>query len=138
MAILTVETTVKVPAKKAWELWTNPKHIKNWYFASDDWHAPYADNNICVNGLFKTTMSSKDNSISFDFEGVYTIVEKYEAIHYTISGDDGRNVIVLFLEDGNTTKITESFESENENPLELQKQGWQAILNNFKRYAEGQ
>ena len=137
MAILTVETTVKVPVKKVWELWTNPKHIKNWYFASDDWHAPYADNNVCVNGLFKTTMSSKDNSMSFDFEGVYTIVEKHEAIHYSISGD-GRNVIVLFLENGNTTTITESFESENENPLEMQKQGWQAILNNFKLYAEKQ
>ncbi len=137
MAILTVETTIKAPVKKIWELWTHPKHIKNWYFASDDWHAPFAENNVCVKGFFKTTMSAKDGSASFDFEGVYTLVEKYEAIHYSIEGD-GRNVIVLFLDNGTSTTVVESFESENENPIAMQKQGWQAILNNFKRYAEAQ
>ena len=136
MAILTVETTVKANVKKVWDCWTHPKHIKNWYFASDDWYVPYADNNVCVKGLFKTTMSSKDKTMSFDLEGVYTEVQKNESIHFTL--EDGRNVIVLFLENGDSTTVTESFESENQNPLEMQKQGWQAILNNFKKYVETQ
>lgn len=131
---ITVEATVNSPAEKVWKLWTDPGHITGWCHASDDWHAPYAENDIRTGGKFKTTMSAKDGSTSFDFEGVYTNVEKYKLIEYTLLDD--RKVKVTFSGNGNETKITETFEAENIYPHEMQKQGWQAILNNFKSYAE--
>jgi len=131
---ITVETTVDAPVEKVWQSWTEPQHITKWCQASDDWHAPYADNDVRVGGKFSTTMAAKDGSFSFDFGGEYTAVEKNKLIAYTLG--DGRKVKVLFSADGSKTHIEESFEPESTNSLEMQQGGWQAILNNFKKYTE--
>ena len=131
---ITVETLVNQPVEKVWEYWTGPEHITKWCQASDDWHAPHAENDLRLDGKFKTTMAAKDGSSSFDFEGVYTDIKLYERIEYMIT--DGRIVNISFLSDGFKTKITETFEAEDINAKELQREGWQAILDNFKKYAE--
>ncbi len=131
---ITVEATVHAPVEKVWEYWTEPKHITNWCNASDDWHAPSAENDLRVDGKFKTNMAAKDGSISFDFEGVYINVQKYKTIEYTLA--DGRKVSITFLSEGDQTKIVETFDPENINPAEMQRGGWQAIIDNFKKYTE--
>jgi uncharacterized protein YndB with AHSA1/START domain len=132
---ITVSATVNAPVSKVWEFWSEPAHITQWTNASDDWHAPYADNDLRKDGKFKTTMAAKDGSMSFDFEGVYSNVIVNELIEYGMA--DGRKVSVTFKGDGETTEIIETFDAENTNPVEMQKGGWQAILNNFKKYVEG-
>lgn len=131
---ITVETTIKAPVEKIWSFWTEPKHITHWCNASDDWHAPYAENDLKVHGKFKTKMAAKDGSAGFDFGGVYTKVLKNKAIEYIM--EDGRKVEINFADHGTETKVVETFEMESENSYELQKGGWQAILDNFKRYSE--
>jgi uncharacterized protein YndB with AHSA1/START domain len=131
---ITVQTTVKAPVSKVWKLWSEPEHIQNWCNASDDWHAPYAENDLQEGKTFKTTMAAKDGSMSFDFGGVYTKVDPLKKIAYTMG--DGRKVEVTFTEKGNETEIVETFEPESTNPEEMQRGGWQAILNNFKTYTE--
>src|SRR5687768_10277339 len=131
---ITVEATVKAPVEKVWKAWSEPQHITKWCAASDDWHAPYAENDLRKDGKFKTTMAAKDGSFSFDFEGVYTKVEPNKTIEYTMS--DGRTVQVHFSSDGHSTKIKETFDAETENPVDMQRQGWQAILDNFRNYTE--
>jgi uncharacterized protein YndB with AHSA1/START domain len=131
---ITVETLVKAPIAKVWELWTEPVHIVNWAFASDDWEAPHAENDTREKGRFKTVMASKDKSSSFDFAGTYTAVAEKQLIEYDI--DDGRHVKVEFEDTPDGVKITETFEPEHENSEQMQKKGWQAILDNFKKYAE--
>ncbi len=133
-ATITVLTVVKTPIEKVWEFWTKPKDIVHWAYASDDWEAPAAENDLRVGGKFTTTMAAKDKSASFDFTGVYTIIKEQELIEYDI--DDGRHVKVEFTELPEGVKITETFEPENENPEKMQRSGWQAILDNFKKYAE--
>jgi len=132
--VITVETTVKAPVKDIWRYWTEPNHITKWYFASDEWHAPAAENDLHVRGKFRTRMEAKDGSSGFDFTGVYTWIEKLEAIEYSII--DGRKVKIYFTEQGPETKVVESFEAESKNSYELQKGGWQAILDNFRKYSE--
>jgi uncharacterized protein YndB with AHSA1/START domain len=131
---ITIQATVNAPIEKVWTYWNEPEHITQWAFASDDWHAPKADNDLRVDGKFSTTMAAKDGSFSFDFEGVYTKVEKHSAIEYTIA--DGRKVTINFTAEGNQTKIVETFDAETENPEDMQRDGWQAILNNFRKYTE--
>jgi len=131
---ITVETVVKAPIDKTWSYWTEPKHITRWCFASDDWHAPHAENDLHVRGKFRTTMSAKDGSAGFDFEGVYTKIERLKTIEYVIA--DGRKVRISFSDLGSQTKVVESFDPEDENPPEMQKGGWQAILDNFRIYSE--
>lgn len=133
---ITVETTVKSPIEKVWRFWNEPKHITKWCQASDDWHAPYADNDLRTGGKFKTTMAAKDGSFSFDLEGVYTNVQEHKLIEYTMIGDDQRKVKIAFSGNDKETKVTETFDPENINSIELQRGGWQAILNNFKKYTE--
>jgi uncharacterized protein YndB with AHSA1/START domain len=133
---ITVEAVVKAPLEKVWSCWTEPKHITRWCQASDDWHAPYAENDIRTGGKFKTTMAAKNGSMSFDFEGVYDNVQAYKLIEYSIA--DGRKVKIAFSAAGNDTKVVETFDAESENPIDLQRDGWQAILNNFKKYTEAQ
>jgi uncharacterized protein YndB with AHSA1/START domain len=133
---LHISAIVHSSPETVWEYWNNPEHIKNWAFASDDWHAPAATNDIRENGSFKTTMAAKDGSASFDFEGTYTKVIPNQAIEYAMP--DGRKVAITFTEKPEGTLIEESFDPENENPLEMQQQGWQSILNNFKKYLESQ
>jgi len=131
---ITVEATINAPVEKVWKYWNEPQHITKWCSASDDWHAPFAENDLRKDGTFKTTMAAKDGSFSFDFGGIYTNVEKHKRIEYTMG--DGRTVKVTCTPAGNATKIVETFEAETENSLEMQKDGWQAILNNFKKYVE--
>lgn len=132
--MITVETTINSSIEKVWDCFTNPIHITNWYFASSDWHAPAANNDLQIGGKFSTTMAAKDGSFSFDFEGIYTQIIHHKEIAYTLL--DNRKVIILFETIDNKVKITESFDPETKNSLELQKAGWQAILNNFKKYVE--
>jgi uncharacterized protein YndB with AHSA1/START domain len=131
---ITVEAVVKAPLEKVWAYWSEPKHITQWCQASPDWHAPYADNDLRTDGKFKTTMAAKDGSFSFDFEGVYTNVQPQKLIAYDMG--DGRKVRISFSSNGNETKVTETFDPESQNPVEMQRDGWQAILNNFKNYTE--
>lgn len=132
--MITVETNIKTTIQKVWEYFTIPMHIKNWYNASADWHAPYAENNLEINGKFTTTMAAKDGSFSFDFAGAYTNIVVHKLIEYTLN--DGRKVSIIFAKDENSTNIIETFEPETENSIELQQSGWQAILDNFKNYVE--
>jgi uncharacterized protein YndB with AHSA1/START domain len=131
---ITVETRVQGSVPGVWELWTVPEHIVQWNSASDDWHTPRAENDLRVGGKFRYRMESMDGSAGFDFEGEYTEVKTLERIAYTIG--DGRKVIVTFLPTGADTHVVESFEAEHSNPPDMQRGGWQAILDNFKRYAE--
>ncbi|SEI44888.1 Uncharacterized conserved protein YndB, AHSA1/START domain [Dyadobacter koreensis] len=131
---ITVQSLINAPTKKVWEFWTEPQHITQWTFASDDWHAPYAENDLRIDGKFKTTMAARDGSVSFDFEGIYTDVQTYKLIEYVLG--DGRKVSISFESEDNVTKVTETFDPEMENSIELQQSGWQAILDNFKKYTE--
>ncbi|MEH7393076.1 SRPBCC family protein [Bacillus sp. JJ1474] len=131
---ITVETTVQAPVEKVWEYWTEPIHITKWNFASDDWHSPFAENDLRVGGKFISRMEAKDGSFGFDFSGVYDEIKLYEVIAYTM--EDGRKVKITFNDRGNETEVIETFDAEASNSIELQQQGWQAILNNFKKYIE--
>jgi uncharacterized protein YndB with AHSA1/START domain len=131
---LTVKATVQAPVEKVWECWTDPKHIVKWNHASDDWHSPYAQNDLRVGGNFLTRMEAKDESHGFDFSGVYDEVQPHKAISYVMG--DGRKVKTVFNGQGNFTEITETFDAEGVYPIEQQQSGWQAILDNFKKYAE--
>jgi len=133
---VTVAVFVSAPIEKIWERWTEPKHIMRWCFASDDWCAPRAENDLQVGGIFRTRMEVKDGSVGFDFEGTYTTMEKNKKLEYVLAGDDARKVSIEFVEQGDGYKVVEVFEAEAENSLEMQKNGWQAILDNFKKYAE--
>lgn len=132
--VITVETIVNAPIAKVWDCWTLPQHITNWNYASDDWHTPVAENDLRVGGRFMSRMEAKDGSMGFDFFGFYDEVITHKYIAYTLG--DNRKVNVTFTDMGNHSKVVECFEAENENPLELQQGGWQAILNNFKKYTE--
>lgn len=125
-----IQTLVKAPIKKVWTYWTTPKHIMEWNNASPDWHTPKATNDLTVGGKFSYTMAAKDGSMSFDFGGVYDEIIPSQKIAYTL--EDNRKVEIFFEELENKVQITEVFEAETQNTLELQQQGWQAILDNFK------
>lgn len=134
VVVITVEASINASLTKVWECWTSSNHITNWCFASDDWHSPAAENDLKVGGVFSTRMEAKDGSFGFDFGGTYTDVETNKKISYTLG--DGRKVQILFESDGPFVKVIESFEAEQVNPADMQKTGWQAILNNFKTYTE--
>jgi uncharacterized protein YndB with AHSA1/START domain len=132
--VITIESTIQAPVAKVWDYWNQPEHIKQWAFASDDWHAPKAENDLRTGGKFSTTMAAKDGSFSFDFGGEYTEVKEHKLIEYTLG--DGRKVSILFSTIGDATKIIETFEAEDENPVDMQRAGWQTILDNFKKHTE--
>jgi uncharacterized protein YndB with AHSA1/START domain len=132
--MITVETTVNAPVEKVWKFWTGPEHITQWNNASDDWHTPSAKNDLRVGGQFTCRMEAKDGSMGFDFWGIYDEVKTNELIAYTMG--DGRKANIIFTPQGNATKLVETFEAETENSIELQRGGWQAILDNFKKYTE--
>lgn len=131
---ITVEATIKAPISKVWEYWNKPEHIVKWAFAQDDWEAPAAENDLRVGGMFTTTMAAKDKSASFDFAGTYTTVTEHERIEYDMT--DGRHVKIEFTQLPDGVNVVETFDPESENSEEKQKEGWQAILNNFKKYVE--
>jgi uncharacterized protein YndB with AHSA1/START domain len=130
---ITIQTIVNSPITKVWEYWNKPDHIMKWAFASDDWEAPESENDLRVGGNFKTVMAAKDKSTSFDFEGTYTEVKEHELIEYDFGN---RHVKIEFIQLLEGVKIIETFDPENENSEELQRNGWQAILDNFKKYIE--
>jgi uncharacterized protein YndB with AHSA1/START domain len=134
MKPITVSTTVNAPIEKVWDYWTNPEHIMKWAFASDDWEAPAAENDLREGGRFKTTMAAKDKSASFDFTGTYDAIKQHALIEYTI--DDKRRVKVTFEQTPEGVKVTETFDPESVNPEEMQRGGWQSILDNFKKHVE--
>lgn len=131
---ITIQTVVKAPIEKVWECWNKPEHITGWAFASDDWEAPSSENDLRVGGKFKTRMQAKDGSSGFDFTGIYTAVRENELIEYDM--DDGRHVKSEFKETPDGVQITTTFDPETENPEEMQRSGWQTILDNFKKYVE--
>ena len=131
---ITVTALISAPVEKVWDYWTDPKHIVSWNNASDDWHSPRAENDLRPGGKFLARMEAKDGSYGFDFEGIYDEVKPLQRIVYTLG--DGREVRILFEKAGSGSKVTETFEAEQTNSAELQQQGWQAILDNFKNYVE--
>ncbi len=132
---VTVQVTVQADIDTVWKYWTDPEHVMRWNQASDDWECPEAHNDLVKGGKFAYTMSAKDKSSSFVFGGTYTKIDPLKVIEYTIEG--GRKVSVVFAEVEGGVSITETFETENENSEELQRTGWQAILDSFKWYVEG-
>lgn len=131
---ITVETVVGVPVETVWEYWTEPRHITQWSHASDDWHTPYAENDLKAGGKFLSRMEAKDGSFGFDFGGVYDEVITHHTIAYTLG--DGRKVRISFTPQDHGTHIIETFEAEETNPVEMQQAGWQAFMDNFKAYVE--
>jgi uncharacterized protein YndB with AHSA1/START domain len=132
--LIAIEATVNAPVEKVWSFWNDPRHIVKWNHASDDWHSPRAENDLKVGGKFLVRMEAKDGSFGFDFAGEYTKVDIHKEIEYVIA--DGRKVHVSFDANGKETTILETFEAERENSEEMQQQGWQAILDSFKKYVE--
>ena len=131
--LITVKTTIAANIAKVWEYWTLPKHIVNWNFATEEWHCPKAENNLAANGKFSWRMEAKDGSMGFDYSGIYEKIELNKRIALRL--DDNRKVEISFSTDNNVTTVEENFEPDNLD-IEMQKQGWQAILNNFKKYVE--
>lgn len=131
-----VTVTINAPRQKVWEILTQPEHITGWCFASPDWHAPRAENDLRVGGRFLTRMEARDGSVGFDLTGTYTEVTPLKSYAYTMDGDDQRKVVVTLRDDEGKTLVTETFDPENENPADLQRAGWQSILDECKRYAE--
>ena len=134
MNLLTVRATIKAPLNKVWNCWTEAAQVQHWNFASSDWHCPAASNNLIVGGEFHYTMAAKDNSAQFDFWGTYQVIEINKRIEIVLG--DGRIMKVLFDETQDGIIVTEQFEPENQNSIELQEAGWQSILDNFKSYVE--
>jgi len=131
---ITVAATINAPIDKVWSLWTESAHIVHWNYASEDWQTTYAENQPVTGGRFLSHMEARDGSVGFDFTGEYSNVEENRIIEYLL--DDDRKVQVTFVSQNNKTVINECFEAEETNPVELQQTGWQAIMNNFKNYAE--
>jgi uncharacterized protein YndB with AHSA1/START domain len=130
---ITVNATVNAPLEKVWDCYNNPKHIVNWNFADPSWHCPSAENDMRVGGTYKARMEAKDGSFGFDFEAVYSEIKEGKQFTYEFGG---RTATVQFNNLGNQTEVVVTFDPENENPVEMQKGGWQAILNSFKNYTE--
>lgn len=134
--IVTVQVLVDASIDTVWRCWATPADIIKWNNASDDWHTPEASNDLRKGGKFSYRMEAKDASMGFDFGGVYSdIIDKHE-INYTL--EDGRKAIITFIEVDNKVQVIESFEAEDINSIEMQRQGWQAILDNFQKYVEHQ
>ncbi|MFD2033880.1 SRPBCC family protein [Belliella marina] len=132
--IISISTNVKASLSQAWRSWTSSQHIVNWNFASDTWHCPKAELDLQVGGKFNYHMAAKDGSMAFDFEGTFDDVKEMESLAYTLA--DGRSVLVKFEQKEDHVLVTEEFEAEEMNSSEMQKNGWQAILDNFKKYTE--
>jgi uncharacterized protein YndB with AHSA1/START domain len=134
MEKITIKTTIQASLQKVWVFWTGVEHIAGWAFASADWGAEGISNNIEKDGTFSSRMFAKDGSFEFLFSGKYNEVVENTSLDYTL--DDGRKVVVNFAETPDGVEITQSFEPESENPIEMQRDGWQAFLDNFKKYVE--
>ncbi|MEZ4811290.1 MAG: SRPBCC family protein [Allomuricauda sp.] len=131
---IAIETTIGADIKKVWDSWTKPEHIIKWNYADDSWHCPKASNDLRVGGKYVARMEAKDGSFGFDFEAVYDEIIDQRKIAYTLG--DGRKVSTIFESSNGRTKVSTIFDAEKINPIEMQKNGWQAILNNFAKYTE--
>ncbi len=131
---ITIDTVVSTDIQKAWNFYTQTEHITQWNFAADSWHCPSATNDLQVGGKFSSRMEAKDGSFGFDFEGIYTDLENGKQFTYEL--EDGRKASVSFKDKGTETNVRIVFDAETENSEELQKGGWQAILDNYKKYTE--
>jgi uncharacterized protein YndB with AHSA1/START domain len=133
---ITVETLVNAPLARVWSAWNAPADIMRWNAASDDWHTTRSSVDLREGGKFLARMEAKDGSAGFDFEGTYTRVIPMRAIEYRM--EDGREVRVTLSERPGGILVQETFDAESENPPEMQREGWQAILDNFRRHVEDQ
>ena len=131
----TVESIINAPLSKVWNYWISPEHITKWNQSSEDWHCPASENDVRVGGKFKHSMAAKDGSFSFDFEGEYNKVIENQSIESKL--EDGRTIKVLFEDLGGQTLVKEVFDPEATNSIDMQKAGWEAILDSFKKYSEG-
>jgi uncharacterized protein YndB with AHSA1/START domain len=134
MEPITIETNIKATQQKVWDYYNEPKHIINWNFAHESWCCPSSENDLKVGGKFKNRMEAKDGSFGFDLEGTYDEVNELKDIKYHLG--DGRKVETQFVDNGDSTTLIQTFDPEANNPIEMQKGGWQAILDNFKKYVE--
>lgn len=134
MTKITIQTIISANTKKVWDFYTLPEHITKWNFASEDWQCPRASNDMQVGGKYFARMEAKDGSFGFDFEAIYDEIIIGEKLVYTMG--DARKVTVTFNSMDDKTEVTVIFDAEGENSLEMQKEGWQSILNNFKKYVE--
>lgn len=132
---ITIETTIPAPIEEVWRAWTTPEDIKAWNAASDDWHCPAAEIDLRVGGRFSSRMEAKDGSEGFDFAGTFTKVVPNKVIEYTM--DDERSVAVVFVAGEQSVTVCTTFDTESVYPVEAQRQGWQAILNNFAKHVQG-
>ncbi len=133
MSKITVESWVNAPVEVVWNTYNNPKDIEQWNTASPDWHTVNSKNDLRVGGQFSNRMEAKDGSVGFDFAGTYTEVIPNETIVYQFGG---RTAKIVFEQQANAVHVKITFDPENQYPLEQQQAGWQAILDNFKRYVE--
>ncbi|OYU64535.1 MAG: polyketide cyclase [Cytophagaceae bacterium BCCC1] len=131
---ITVEVDINASVELVWACFNTPEHVVKWNAASDDWHTPKASNDLRVGGQFNNRMEAKDGSFGFDFIGIYSEVIENQKISYAM--EDGRTVDIFFEANGDGTHLKEIFVAETENSVELQKEGWQAILDNFKKHVE--
>lgn len=131
---ISIEAIINSQISKVWKYWTEPDHITKWNFADPSWQCPSAENDLRVGGQYKARMEAKDGSFGFDFIAIYNEVVDHKHFSYTM--EDGRKSTTTFEDLGEQTKVTTTFDAEEENPVEMQKNGWQAILNNFKSYSE--
>jgi uncharacterized protein YndB with AHSA1/START domain len=134
MTKIVIQVVINAPAEQAWKLYTEPEHIMKWNSASGDWHTPKAENDLRIGGKFFSRMEAKDGSTGFDFSGTYDHVKANELIEYTMS--DGRKAKTTFAENDGKTEITITFDAESTNSIEVQRNGWQAILDSFKKYVD--
>jgi uncharacterized protein YndB with AHSA1/START domain len=137
--LVTVEARINAPVTKAWTHWVSPEHITRWNAASEDWHTPSATIDLRVGGSFTSRMEAKDGSEGFDFSGTYTELQTHALIAYRIGdGAEARDVRVVFEPEADATIVRETFTPESMNPIDLQRSGWQSILDRFKSYVEAQ
>jgi len=134
MSKISVSATINADVKKVWDYYTNPEHITQWNYADPSWQCPSASNDMRVGGKYSARMEAKDGSFGFEFEATYNEITEGKSFTYTMP--DNREVNVSFDGDGDNTAINVTFDAENQNPVEMQKNGWQAILDNFKKYTE--
>lgn len=132
---ITIEARPRCSVARAWAAYTDPGSITQWNFAAPEWHCPRAENDLRVGGVLRTRMEARDGSMGFDFEGTYTEVVPQQRLAYALGAD--REVVATFRDAGDGhTEVTVSFTPENTHPVEFQKAGWQAILNNYRAHAE--
>ncbi|MBR9860209.1 activator of HSP90 ATPase [bacterium] len=129
-----IQALVNANASKAWEYYTSPEHITQWNFADPSWCCPTAENDLRIGGTYKARMEAVDGSMGFDFIAVYKELDPGKRFTYVM--EDGRNARVEFIPEDEQTRVTVTFDPEGENPIEMQRAGWQAILNNYKSYTE--